>query len=146
MGVDVTDVVRGSVHDNKKHRIWMRWNRWAMGVRQSSIATTRMCSIGLESIKGNRRDPNNIWSWERVEFNLPGQSNYNPSQPLVSKRIITNALAADTYIFVDDSRQTGHIKDVCDKATRSVASEGFFWASRTLYAKGVTLLNSLVLG
>ena len=126
MGVDVTEVVRGSEFDTGKERIWMRWNRWPMGVRQSPYATTRMCAIGLECIKGNRLDRNNVWAWEYIDLNLPGMAKYDPSQPWVSKRTTNGSLAPDTYVFVDDGRQTGPTEGLCDRATRSVASEGNF--------------------
>jgi len=62
MGVDVTEVVKGSEFDTGKARTWMRWNRWPMGVRQSPYATTRMCAIALECIKGNRAAADNVWA------------------------------------------------------------------------------------
>ena len=104
----------------------MRWNRWPMGVRQSPYATTRMCSIGMECIKGNPKDSSNIWAWDHIKLNLPGQDDYEASQPWVSKRTIDGFIAPDNYVFVDDGRQTATTKFSCDRATRSVASEGNF--------------------
>lgn len=88
-----------------------------MGVHQSPYATTRMFAIGLECIKGNRLDTNNIWAWEYIKLNLPGMATYDPSQPWVSKRTSGGSLAPDTYVFVDNGRQTGPTEELCDRAT-----------------------------
>ena len=93
-----------------------------MGVRQSPFATTRMFSLSLELIFGNPRDPNNIFGWHKIELNLPGHANYNPSEPWVSKRTISGELAPDAFTFVDDIRIAGRTEEICDLATRKVAS------------------------
>ena len=126
MGVDVTEVVKNSVFDTGKARVWMRWNRRPMGVRQFPYVTTRMCAIGLDYIKGNRADPTYVWAWHYVDLNLLGQSTYDPAQPWVCKRTISGAIAPDNYVFVDDGRQTTSSEDTCDRAKRSIASEGNF--------------------
>ena len=81
LGVDATEIVRGTELDNGCKRIWLRWNRWAMGLRPSPYATTRMFGIGMESITGNRRDKNNVFAWDYVRLNLPGDKLYDPAQP-----------------------------------------------------------------
>lgn len=122
LGVDVTEVVRNTDWDNGSVRVWFRWTRWPMGVRQSPIATTRMFAIGMESIFGNRRDPKNTFAWDHVRLNLPGSKSYEPSEPWVSKRTKLNEIPPDEFTFVDDIRATGRTESVCDRATRRVAS------------------------
>ena len=122
MGVDVTEAVMNSKHETGNKHTWMRWNRWAMGVRQSPYATTRMYAISLEVIKGNRLDPNNPFAWDYIKLNLPGSDNYDPSEPWVSKRTKMDKLPPDCYVFVDDGRVLGRTANECEKATRRTAS------------------------
>ena len=93
-----------------------------MGVRQSPFATTRMFSLSMESMFGNRKDPSNIFGWTHIKLNLPGNSNYNPADPWVSKRTADNKIPPEAFTFVDGIRITGRTEKVCDQATREVAS------------------------
>ena len=104
MGVDVTEAVRHSSFDTLQRCIWVRWNRWAMGVRQSPYATTRMYAISLEIIRGDPRDSTNPFAWATVRLNLPSSPEYTPSEPWVSKRTVDGHLPADCFVFVDDGR------------------------------------------
>lgn len=122
MGVDVTEAVLAGNRKEHNKKIWMRWNRWAMGVRQSPFATTRMYAMSLEIIKGNRSDPENPYGWEAIQLNLPSSENYDPSQPWVSKRTKDGHLAPDCFVFVDDGRILGRTQSVCNKCTRRTAS------------------------
>ena len=122
MGVDVTEAVCGSAFDTSQRRIWMRWNRWAMGVRQSPYATTRMYAISLEIIKGNRRDPTNPFAWASIRLNLPSSPDYDPSAPWVSKRTTSGQLPSDCFVFVDDGRVLDRTRGGCNRATRRVGS------------------------
>ena len=122
LGVDVTEIVRGTESDDGRKRIWMRWNRWAMGLRQSPYATTRLFAIGMEAIFGNRLDKNNVFSWEYIKLNLPGSQDYSPAEPWVSKRTSNGKIPPDAFTFVDDIRTVGRSEKICDNATRRVGS------------------------
>ena len=122
LGVDVTEAVKKAKNDPANKKIWMRWNRWAMGVCQSPFATTRMYAISLEVIKGNRRDKSNPFAWDKVVLNLPADPDYDPSQPWVSKRTVDDKLPPDCFVFVDDGRVLGRTSKECNEATRRVAS------------------------
>ena len=122
MGVNVTEAVASGDSSLCKKRVWMRWNRWDMGVRQSPYATTRMYAISLEIIKVNRRDHANPFNWDYVELNLPSSESYDPSQPWVSKRTKDGNLSSDCFVFVDDGRVLGRTQKTCNNSTRRVAS------------------------
>eukprot|EP00978_Attheya_sp_CCMP212_P027799 scaffold94026_cov53-Attheya_sp.AAC.3 len=50
-----------------------------------------------EYIRGDRKDPNNIFRWDSVEFNLPGSKDYDPLLPWVYKvRLSDGKIAVDT--------------------------------------------------
>eukprot|EP00978_Attheya_sp_CCMP212_P001843 scaffold3811_cov53-Attheya_sp.AAC.2 len=63
----------------------------------------------LPTIQTHLRDPNNIFRWDSVEFNLPGSKDYDPSLPWVYKvRLSDGKIAVDVFGFVDNFRQTGN--------------------------------------
>jgi hypothetical protein len=58
-----------------------------------------------EIIRGDRRDPRNIFRWGKVRLNLPGCEKYDPSLPWVSKvRAKDGKIAVDLFAFMDDFR------------------------------------------
>jgi hypothetical protein len=63
--------------------------------------------VAEEFIRGDRRDPNNVFRWDNVKLNLPGSEFYDPNRPWVYKeRTAEGQIAADLFIFVDDLRPT----------------------------------------
>ena len=122
IGVDVTEIIKDTPWDTGNKRTWFRWNRWAICLRQSPFATTRMFGIGAECMFGNRRDKTNVFAWKYVKLNLPGSDGYDPSEPWVSKRTEDGKIPPDAFTFVDDIRVVGRTEEICDAATRRVAS------------------------
>ena len=107
-------------------RIWVCWNRIAMGLTWSPYQAVRSLHLAEEVIRGDRLDPNNVFRWDRVRLNLPCQEDYNPALPWVSK-VKDNPdgpvdIAADLFTFVDDLRPTGKDKAESWKAGRRAAS------------------------
>eukprot|EP00978_Attheya_sp_CCMP212_P033906 scaffold139357_cov37-Attheya_sp.AAC.1 len=80
-------------------------------------------AMAEEFIRGDRKDPHNIFRWDSVEFNLPGSDDYDPSMPWVYKvRLSDWKIAVDVFGFVDDFRQTGKSQKEAWLAGRQVAS------------------------
>jgi hypothetical protein len=79
-GVDLTHYfgVEGQV-------LWEAWQRAAMGVKSSPYQAVSALTVADEIIKGDRLDPANEFRWDRVRENLPGNDDYNPSKPWISK-------------------------------------------------------------
>jgi hypothetical protein len=75
-----------------------------------------------EKIRGDRKDPKNIYRWKKVRQNLPGSKNYNPRLPWVSKIRDDGKIAADLFAFMDDFRPTGPSKKEAWLAGRRAAS------------------------
>jgi hypothetical protein len=64
-----------------------------------------------EVIRGDRNDRDNVFRWDRVCLNLPGQPGYQSNVSWVSKvRDDDGRVAADLFVFVDDLRPTGSRK------------------------------------
>ena len=75
-----------------------------------------------EVIRGNKDDPRNIFRWDHVRLNLPGQEDYRPELPWVSKvRSEDGDLACDFVSYVDDTRTCGNSEEEARAASRKVA-------------------------
>jgi len=104
----------------------LAWNRAAMGMKWSPYQAVRSMHYAEEVIRGDRHDPKNVFRWDEVRCNLPGQDDYDPSLPWVSKvKVLPNGdrqVAADLFTFVDDLRPTGNSNAEAWKAGRRSAS------------------------
>ncbi len=130
-GVDLTnyDLDLSSLEvpvDPAEVKAWVSWNRIAMGLKWSPYQAIKSMHFAEEVTRGDRKDPNNVFSWDRVRLNLPGQPVYDPSLPWVSKvkdlEDGTVAVAADLFTFCDDLRPVGATKKEGWKAGSSAAS------------------------
>lgn len=117
-GVDLTQ----HVPVEKGGRHWVRWQRAAMGLRSSPYQCTQGGQWALEMALGDRMDEGNVFRWSYVQLNLPGSTNYDPSQPWVSLRRKDGSLAAFVVLFVDDLRVMAGTERDCWLACRQVSS------------------------
>lgn len=126
-GVDLTHYFPRDVEDTpdgKGAQVWETWQRAAMGLRSSPYQAVQAMGVAEEVIRGDRKDPNNIFHWDKVILNLPGSEDYNPSKPWVYKmRLGDGRIAADIFIFVDDLRPTGPTRKDAWLAARQAASK-----------------------
>jgi hypothetical protein len=49
--------------------------------RSSPYIACQSQQLILELAKGDRHDSKNLWQWETVRLNLPGDINYDPPMP-----------------------------------------------------------------
>jgi hypothetical protein len=59
--------------------VWEKWQRAAMGLKSSPYQCTQAMGVAEEVIRGDGLDPTNVFRWDRVQTNLPGQPKYDPS-------------------------------------------------------------------
>ena len=108
-------------------KTWMSWNRIAMGLKWSPYQAVKSMHFAEEVIRGDRKDPANVFRWDHVRLNLPGQDDYEPSLPWVSKVKIledgSTVLAADLHTFMDDLRPCGSTKEESWRAGCRAASK-----------------------
>ena len=84
-----------------------KWERMLMGFRPSPYFTTRSLKRVEIFLRGDRLEDRNVFRWESVVFNLPGDPSYTPTRPRVYRvRADGNTIAADLYIYIDDLRNT----------------------------------------
>jgi len=79
--------------------LWERWTRCLMGLKSSPYFCIKGLLIALEFVRGNRDRPSNPFRWNRLIVNLPGDSNYDPSQPKLA-RMDDDKLAALIITYV----------------------------------------------
>ena len=110
--------------DSKGGRtLWERWARALMGFRPSPYLAIQGGRHAQSFAMGDRHDPRNVFRWATVRLNLPGQTNYDPSWPWVSKLRKNGQLAADTFQYVDDVRPTGNTETECWEACHTYGSK-----------------------
>ena len=123
-GVDLQHYFPDELNPGKT--LWERWARALMGFRPSPYLAIQGARVAQEFAMGDPLSSNNIFQWSKVRLNLPGQINYNPSLPWVSKIRQDGSLAADIFQYVDDIRPTGNTEDECWEA-------GHVYGSRVNY-------------
>jgi hypothetical protein len=117
-GVDLTHYFPGETDE----KVWESWTRAAMGLTSSPYQSVQGMAFAEEVIFGDRHDSSNPYRWDHIQMNLPGQVDYNPSLPWVSKvRDEDGWIASDLFSFVDDLRPTSTSKKEGWKAARRTA-------------------------
>jgi hypothetical protein len=125
-GVDISEL-SAAINPPKDagQRKILRWDRSLMGVRSSPFNCVRAYLISEEVIKGNRKEKNNPFRWDRVKFNLPGQIGYDPSKPwMFCWDDVDQVMASFVISYVDDLR-TGSNRDKqdCERVTHVSGSK-----------------------
>ena len=119
-GVDLTH------YSNKTdvgNQVWERWTRAPMGLTTSPYQACQAVAFAEEFVLGDPKDPANVFQWDYVRLNLPGDEAYCPDLPWVSKVWGRGGgVACDLFSFVDDVRVTGASILECWKAGRCAAS------------------------
>jgi hypothetical protein len=93
-----------------------------MGVKSLPYQAVSALTVVDEVIKGDPEDESNIFQWVRVILNLPGNQDYDPNLPWVSKVRADGRIAADLFTFVDDLRPAGPGKKEAWMAARRAFS------------------------
>lgn len=102
--------------------LFNRWLRAAMGLKSSPYQTTQAMLVAEEVMQGSPSDPSNIFRWHVVALNLPGMTDFDPSEPWVSLRRQDGKLAANFHFYVDDNRTMANTEEETWLATRKVGS------------------------
>ncbi len=124
-GVDLTAYFTEELTQNK-YVIWEHWGRCGMGFVSSPYAAVQGTLMAEEVFHRNPLDPKNIFRWDKVVLNLPGNEDYRPCDPWVYKARLNPdggcpIVANDLKIFVDDVRTIGSSYAEGRKASRVVA-------------------------
>jgi hypothetical protein len=95
----------------------------------------------------NPQDSSNVFRFDSINLNLPGQATYCPSLPWVAKyRSDDNVPAADVFIYFDDCRTMGNSEQECWAATGGLGVYSIGLAYKMHHEKGVNHCRNQVLG
>ena len=91
-----------------------------MGMHPSPFVAIQYLYLALEFGLGNRRDLGNPMRWDRLCLNLPRDTLFDASLPLVMKwNDLVNRIAGDVESFVDDLHTSGHsVENVFNSAAK----------------------------
>jgi hypothetical protein len=92
---------------------WERWGRCMMGWRASPYLAVKYHLLADEIVQGDRSAPFNPFGWDQVVLNLPGASQYDPTQPWVYRIDVNGKKACGGPTYVDDVRMIGHDINSC---------------------------------
>jgi hypothetical protein len=72
----------GNVSLEQPVSVWETWLRAVMGLKSSPYqAVQQGLSFAEEVILGDRKNPANLFQWDRIRRNLPGSEHYDPKLP-----------------------------------------------------------------
>ena len=106
----------------EKGRLWERWNRLAMGLRNSPYNAIQGMMVAKDEILGDRTNENNVFRWDAVRLNLPGSKEYDPSKSWIAKIRKDGVVAADVFIYVDDVRTSAPSEEEAWTASQQTSS------------------------
>ena len=96
------------------------WERMLMGFAPSPYFVIKDLMELENMVRGNRKDPANVFCWEKVILNLPGMPSYDPTRPWVYKVRADKHIASDVFFYMDDGRLTSFSAFECWKAAKRV--------------------------
>ena len=86
-----------------------------MGLRSSPYVCTAF-SWSENCIRGSRKDANNVFRWDSVKLNLPGDEDYDPKLPWVYKwDSWGNKMPGYFGSYIDDIRTLDGSEEGCSK-------------------------------
>ena len=125
-GVDLTRLCPEETVSGGVTHLWEAWVRCAMGLTTSPYQAVQSAQRIRWLTLGDRKDEANVFRWERVRLNLPGDEDYDPSLPWVSKVRKDHQVAADVHPYVDDLRETAPTKEEAWQASSKVAKSSSY--------------------
>ena len=127
-GIDITDLFPEELKKRfGRTRLWEAWTRCAMGLTTSPYQATQNAQRVKRIVFGDKSDPKNIFGWVDVRLNLPGDADYDPSVPWISKIRADGVITADVHPYVDDLRETAPTEEEAwDAASKMAKGAAFF--------------------
>jgi hypothetical protein len=120
-GIDLTQVYPEEARYKPKGVLWNIFTRPAMGLRPSPYQAVQGCLRAKRLMLGDHNSAGNVFQWSTVDLNIPGNPDYRPSDPWVSKRREDSRIAADIHTYVDDNRETAPTEELAWLASSQVA-------------------------
>jgi hypothetical protein len=123
-GIDLRPYVCKDPKQSKT--LWERWARCVMGLKPSPYWCIKFLLYALEMIRGPIRDPKNLFYWEGVRLNLPGDSSYNPMLPKLLQQGPGESMPPMIVSYVDDMRAAASSREECWQVLHVVSSRAAY--------------------
>jgi hypothetical protein len=121
-GIDMTHQYPEEARLRPDSVLWNVFTRPAMGLRPSPYQSVQGCLRAKRLMLGDRKESGNVFKWDYVDLNQPGDADYQPGDPWISKRRDEDGLiAADIHSYVDDNRETAPTAEMAWLASSRVA-------------------------
>jgi hypothetical protein len=91
-----------------------------MGLRPSPYQAVQGALRAKRLMLGNHTKRENVFHWEYVELNQPGDPDYRQDVPWISKRRRDKRIAAGIHSYVDDNRETAPTAEMAWLASSQV--------------------------
>jgi hypothetical protein len=75
----------------------------------------------MERVFGLKNKKSNVFGWQHMRMNLPGDLEYDPTVPWVFKAKSDGSLAADVHVYVRNIRCSGQTEVECWRASQRVS-------------------------
>lgn len=103
--------------------LWERWDRCMMGLKSSPYVCIKGLLIALEMVREDHWDTKNPFQRGGIKLNLPGDADYNPTQPKIYRvKLEMTEIAALLVSYVDDMHTADGDEETCWKLMQHVAS------------------------
>ena len=99
--------------------VFRRFTRLHFGGKGSPYCAFRGQVILLDICKGDHKDEQNLFHWQRVHCNLPTNGDFDPSMPRVLKLRSDGELACRKTTFVDDIHVAGRRQENSTEGSRT---------------------------
>jgi hypothetical protein len=83
-----------------------------MGIRPSPYQAVKGALVVKRLTLGDPGDVKNVFQWDQLDLNLPGNAQYSPGEPWVLKQRLDGLIAVDVHSYVDDERVTAPTKEL----------------------------------
>jgi hypothetical protein len=120
-GVDMTHQYPEEARLQPNSVLWNVFTRPAMGLRPSPYQSVQGALRAKRLMLGDHTNLENVFHWEYVDLNQPGDPDYRPEVPWISKRRRDKRIAADIHSYVDDNRETAPTAEMAWLASSQVA-------------------------
>lgn len=86
--------------------LWEVWTRPAMGLKPSPYQSVQRSLVMKRIALGYPKDESNVYRWDTLTLNMPGNQDYSPGAPWVAKRQRDGSITADVHSYVDNKCMT----------------------------------------
>ena len=102
------------IDSSSRKAIIEQWDRALVGLRSYLFMCTQTFVWSDDVICGDHLDPANTLGWDKVDLNLPGDQECDPTKPWVYRfNSVASQMASFFTTYIDDIRTGYHSNKSC---------------------------------